>query len=217
MAYSPPSTAVPFTLNIPDETLAEWRQLLQLSKLAPDTWEGRQEDRSHGLPRAWLEDAKHSWLNTYDWRAEEAHINSFPQYKMQIESIDLHFVALFSQRADAVPIIFMHGWPGSFIEFLPLCELVRSQYAPQDLPYHIIVPSLPGYTLSSGLPKDRAWTLKDSSRVLNTLMCELGFDEYLAQGGDVGSFNARQMAQDYDACVGLHCELALPCVETPRC
>jgi microsomal epoxide hydrolase len=204
MSYSPPSTAKQFTLNVLDDAISEWRQLLQLSKLAPDTWEGRQDDRSWGVPRAWLENAKNEWLNTYDWRAEEARINSFPQYKMQIESADMHFVALFSQRADAIPIVFLHGWPGSFIEFLPLCELIRSQYAPQDQPYHIIVPSLPGYTLGAELPKDRSWTLEDSSRVLNSLMKELGFDKYIAQGGDVGSYLARIMAQKYEACVGIH-------------
>jgi microsomal epoxide hydrolase len=212
MSYSPPSTAKQFTLNVPDDAISEWRQLLQLSKLAPDTWEGRQDDRSWGVPRAWLENAKNEWLNTYDWRAEEARINSFPQYKMQIESADMHFVALFSQRADAIPIVFLHGWPGSFIEFLPLCELIRSQYTPQDQPYHIIVPSLPGYTLGAELPKDRAWTLEDSSRVLNSLMKELGFDKYIAQGGDVGSYLARIMAQKYETCVGIHCRLPSLCM-----
>jgi microsomal epoxide hydrolase len=212
MSYSPPGTAKQFTLSVPDDAISEWRQLLQLSKLAPDTWEGRQDDRSWGVPRAWLESAKNEWLNTYDWRAEEARINSFPQYKMQIESADMHFVALFSQRADAIPIVFLHGWPGSFIEFLPLCELIRSQYTPQDQPYHIIVPSLPGYTLGAELPKDRAWTLEDSSRVLNSLMKELGFDKYIAQGGDVGSYLARIMAQKYEACVGVHCRLPSLCM-----
>lgn len=204
MSYSPPSSAKPFSLNISDQDVSEWRQLLQLSKLGPATWEGRQEDRRYGVTHKWLSDAKDYWLTKYDWRAQEKHINSFPHYKMQIEEIELHFVGLFSQKKDAIPIVFMHGWPGSFIEFLPMCELIRKQYPGEDSPYHIVIPSLPGYTLSSGGPLDKDWTMEDSARVINQLMLNLGFQKYIAQGGDVGSFEARIMAQEYDACVGIH-------------
>jgi microsomal epoxide hydrolase len=107
----------------------------------------------------------------------------------------LHFVALFSERKDAIPIVFMHGWPGSFIEFLPMLELIKEQYQKKDLPYHIVVPSLPGYTLSAGLPIDS---------IIHQLMTNLGFEKYIAQGGDVGSFEALLLAHQKDACVGVH-------------
>ncbi|CAI9627151.1 unnamed protein product [Alternaria burnsii] len=204
MSYSPPDSAKPFTLNVSDQDISEWRQLLQLSKLAPETYEGRQEDRRFGVSRKWLSDAKDYWLNKYDWRAQEKHINSFPNYKMQIEDVDLHFVAVFSEKKDAIPIIFMHGWPGSFIEFLPMLTLVKEKYPAKDLPYHLIVPSLPGYTLSTVQSTDKEWKLEDTSRVLNQLMLNLGFDKYLAQGGDVGSFTSQQMNRSYDSCVGMH-------------
>lgn len=206
MSYSPPSSAKPFTLNVSDQDLSEWRQLLQLSRLAPDTWEGRQEDRRFGVSRKWLEEAKEYWLNKYDWQAQQKRINSFDNFKMQVENVDVHFVALFSEKKDAIPIVFMHGWPGSFIEFLPMCDLIRNQYSAKDLPYHIIVPSLPGYTLSLVQSAEKEWKLEDSARIMNQLMLNLGFDGYLAQGGDVGSFEARLMAQTYDACVGVHRE-----------
>jgi len=209
MSYSPPSSAKPFTLNISDQDLSEWRQLLQLSKLAPDTWEGRQEDRRFGVTHKWLSDTKEYWLNQYDWRAQEKHINSFSNFKMQIEQVDVHFIALFSEKKDAIPLIFMHGWPGSFIEFLPMCELIRNQYSAKDLPYHIIVPSLPGYTLSTVNSASKEWTLEDSARIMNQLMLNLGFEQYIAQGGDVGSFEARLMSQTYDACIGCHCKFLL--------
>ncbi|KAL1606169.1 hypothetical protein SLS60_003570 [Paraconiothyrium brasiliense] len=204
MSYTPPSSAKRFTLNISDEDVSEWRQLLRLSKLGPETYEGRQEDRRYGVTHDWLTNAKDYWLNKFDWRAQERHINSFPNYKMKIEDIDLHFIALFSEMRNAVPIIFMHGWPGSFVEFLPLLTLIQQKYPTSDLPYHIIVPSLPGYTLSSGGPVDKDWTLEDSSRIMNQLMLNLGFEKYLAQGGDVGSFTTRIMSQSYDACIGIH-------------
>jgi microsomal epoxide hydrolase len=207
MPYSPPDSAKPFTLNVSDQDLSEWRQLLQLSKLAPETWEGRQEDRRYGVTHKWLSEAKDYWLNKYDWRASEKHINSFSNYKMQIEKVDLHFIALFSEKKDAVPIVFMHGWPGSFIEFLPMLSLIREKYSAKDLPYHIIVPSLPGYTLSTVQSIEKEWTLEDTARVINQLMLNLGFSKYLAQGGDVGSFEAQIMAKEYDACAGIHRKL----------
>jgi len=209
MSYTPPSTAKPYTVNIPDSTLTSWRQLLELSPLGPQTFENTQDKENYGITYKWLSDAKDHWLNTFSWRDQEKHINSFPNYRMQIEDIDLHFVALFSEKKDAVPIIFMHGWPGSFVEFLPMCELIRNKYAAKDLPYHIIVPSLPGYTLSAKTPLDKDWSLQDSTRVLDQLMKNLGFGKYIAQGGDVGSFVGMAMAVTSDSCVALHCKFSL--------
>jgi len=206
MSYSPPSSAKPFSLNVTDHDFSEWRQLLQLSKLGPTTYENQQTEQNFGVTQKWLSEAKDYWLNKYDWRAQETYINSFDNFKMQIEDIDLHFIALFSDKKDAVPIIFMHGWPGSFIEFLPMLEVIKKQCQKKELPYHIIVPSLPGYTLSSGGPTDKDWTMEDSARIMHKLMTNLGFDKYLAQGGDIGSFEARLLARDQDACVGIHRE-----------
>lgn len=214
LSYSPPSSVKPFTLNVSSKDISEWKQLLELSKIGPETWEGKHEDGRFGVSRQWLIDTKDYWLNKYDWRAQEKYINSFPNYKIKIEDIDLHFIGLFSEREDAIPIIFLHGWPGSFVEFLPLLSNVREKYPAKDSPYHFIVPSLPGYTLSSGGPVDRDWTLQDSARVLDSLMKELGFSKYLAQGGDIGSFVGIAMALTYDSCVGVHVNL-LP-AEVPK-
>jgi microsomal epoxide hydrolase len=205
-SYTPPSTAKPYTLSIPDSALESWRQLLSLSPLGPKTFENQQEAENYGVTYKWLSDAKEHWLKTYSWRDQEKHINSFPNYTMTIEDVDVHFIALFSEKKDAVPIIFMHGWPGSFIEFLPLCELLRKKYDAKDLPYHVIVPSLPGYTLSSKTPQGKDWSMQDSARLLDQLMKNLGFGKYIAQGGDVGCFLAMIMALTYDSCVSIHCK-----------
>jgi pimeloyl-ACP methyl ester carboxylesterase len=115
-------------------------------------------------------------------------------------------VAYFSEKKDAIPIVFMHGWPGSFIEFLPMLENVRKQYDAKNLPYHIIIPSLPGYTLSAPLPTDKNWTMELSAEIIHKLMINLGFEKYLAQGGDVGSFEARILAHEHEECVAIHRE-----------
>lgn len=208
MPYSPPSSAKPFTLDVPEQDIEEWRQLLKLSKIAPETWEGSQEDGRYGVTHKWLRETKDYWLNTYSWRKEEKHINSFPNYRMQIDGINLHFIALFSEKEDAVPIQFLHGWPGSIIEFLPMLERIRTQYPnPSDLPYHIIVPSLPGYTLSTRTAPEREFTMQEMSAVCNQLMINLGFNKYIAQGGDVGSWVSRLSAANHAECIGIHLNL----------
>ncbi|KAF2189179.1 epoxide hydrolase-like protein [Zopfia rhizophila CBS 207.26] len=209
MSYSPPSSAVPFTLNVSDKDFSEFRQLLQLSRIGPLTWEGKQDDRRFGVTHQWLTEAKDYWLNKYNWRAQEMHINSFSNYKMAIQDevggdLSVHFVGMFSEKKDAIPIVLMHGWPGSFLEFLPMLGLVRGKYSPSNLPYHLVVPSLPGYTLSSGGPLDRDWSMDDTARVIDKVMKNLGFNKYIAQGGDVGSFVGRLLATDYDSCAALH-------------
>lgn len=209
MPFKLPDSAKPFTLSISDNDLDEFKQLLKLSKLGPQTWESSQEDGRFGVTRQWLSDAKDYWLTKYDWRAQEAHINSFPNYTMEIEGLNVHFIGLFSAKEDAAPIVFMHGWPGSFLEFLPMLGKLKEKYGDIEgaLPYHVVVPSLPGYTLSEGGPLDRDWSMHDTSRVIDKLMKNLGFDKYIAQGGDVGSFIAHDLVVNYDSCVGVHCKL----------
>lgn len=93
---------------------------------------------------------------------------------------------------------------GNFLEFLPLLSLFRDKYEPSTLPYHLVVPSLPGYTFSSGPPLDRNFTTVDVARIINQLMINLGFESgYVAQGGDIGSRIATILALDYNTCKGI--------------
>lgn len=150
-------------------------------------------------------------------------MNSFPQFTTEIEGLTVHFAALFSQREDAVPIALLHGWPGkyilcpskhtcqpalisytgNFVEFYPILQLFSEEYSPETLPFHLIVPSLPGYTFSSGPPLDRDFGLVDIARVVDQLMKDLGFGSgYVIQGGDIGSFVGRVLGVSFDACKG---------------
>jgi pimeloyl-ACP methyl ester carboxylesterase len=102
----------------------------------------------------------------------------------------------------------MHGWPGSHFEHLDIFDLYRKKYSPEDLPYHCIAVSLPGWTLSSGPPLGKDWGVEDTGRIMNKLMVGLGFgkDGYICQGGDIGSFTSKVMAGTYDEVKGVHCE-----------
>lgn len=89
------------------------------------------------------------------------------------------------------------------MEFLPMLQLFRDEFNPTTLPYHIIVPSLPGYAFSSGPPLDRDYGTGDAARIIDKLMKSLGFQAYVAQGGDIGCRIARILAVDYECCKGL--------------
>ncbi|KAL4789347.1 Alpha/Beta hydrolase protein [Aspergillus venezuelensis] len=208
-----PGKPSPFTLHIPDAELNTFKELLRLSPIGPETyWNFTKTTNNYGITRPWLSTAKETWLDEtkFSWRAQEEYINSFPSYEIKVsdtagEDVPMHFTALFSKRPDAVPVLFLHGYPGSFMEFLPMMELLVEKYTPETLPYHVIVPSLPDYCLSGPAISDVEMTLEKASRILNGLMVELGFGNgYVVQGGDLGSMLGRIMSVVYKGCKALH-------------
>ncbi|KIV83495.1 hypothetical protein PV11_05516 [Exophiala sideris] len=206
----------PFTAHVDEEKLVHFKQLLELSPIGPAVFENTNAGRRYGIERAWLEHAKDVWLNNFDWRKQEDRINSFPNFKASVKdtagnSTEIQFLALFSEKADAIPIAFFHGWPGSICEFLDILDILKQRYSPQDLPYHVIVPSLPGYAYSSGPPLDMDYGIDLAAGALNNLMLGLGFGSgYIAQGGDLGSFVSRFLAMTSDACKGMHVNMMIP-------
>ena len=119
IAPNPTSTAhlTPFQVAVPEKALYNLKVLLDLSPLPPVTYEGSLKDRKYGVTRKWLMQTQEYWRNQFDWRKHEASINSFSQFKTAIvdddgKTYDIHFAALFSRKPDAIPLLFLHGWPG---------------------------------------------------------------------------------------------------------
>ncbi|KAN0061559.1 hypothetical protein ACQY0O_006406 [Thecaphora frezii] len=144
------------------------------------------------------------------WRSVEDKLNQYPHYEVEIEGITLHYQH-FKPRSDAasmpaIPLLFSHGWPGSFTEAYHFAAKLIENRTPA---FEVIVPSLPGYGLSSQPPKE-GWKLTDTARVFNTLMTSvLGFDSYMAQGGDWGTVVTWALAT-YPACKIYHTNFAPP-------
>lgn len=215
----------PFIININEKKLQDMKELLKLSPIGPAVYENTannqgetklsRPDRVFGMRRDWLSDAKDHWLDGFDWRKREERLNSFPHFKVEVTGndgvvIDVHFMALFSEKPDAIPIAFYHGWPGSFLEFTKMLDLLRSKYSARDLPYHAIVPSLPGYAFSSGPPLDQDYSIEQAAEVLHNLMCGLGFENgYLSQGGDIGSGICFIQAARFDECKSMHVNMCM--------
>jgi microsomal epoxide hydrolase len=207
-----PAKLEAFTLRVSDDALAEFRELVRLSKIGPATWWNQYDDHRFGVSRKWMSDAKEAWLTTFDWRKHEERINSFPNFKTTVQDpeageMEIHFAALFSAREDAVPVIFMHGFPSAFTDFLPMMRLLADKYTPETLPYHVVVPSLPDYGLSGGPSRNVETTLDMAARIMNQLMIDLGFgDGYVAQGGDLGCWIARLLSANHKECKAFHRE-----------
>ncbi len=117
-------------------------------------------------------------------------------------TLKVHFAAMFSQNPSAVPLLLLHGWPGSFLEFLPLLSLLQQKYPDAaHLPYHVIVPSLPGYAFSDAAPPDHDFGLEDVAAIMDHLMSDiLGLSGYVVQAGDVGSRVARILCAQFPHC-----------------
>ena len=203
----------PFKAHVSDLELEGLKFLLRVSPIGPKTYENTVSDvndyTSFGIKRDWLIDAKKHWIENYDWRKTEARINKYNNWNADIDyegfPFKIHFMALFSKKKDAVPLLLNHGWPGSIIEFLDVLDVFMKKYGEEDLPFHVIVPSLPGYGYSNGPPTDRDFTTEDMAKTLDKLMVQLGFgDGYVTQGGDIGSFISRILGTVSDSCKAVH-------------
>jgi pimeloyl-ACP methyl ester carboxylesterase len=182
---------VPFRLEIPQAALDDLRDRLDRTRW-PEQIPGL--GWSRGVEKAYLQKLAGYWRDAYDWRAQEAALNAFPQFTTQIDGTRIHFLHVRSARPDATPVILVHGWPGSIVEFLDLIGLLTAPADPADAAFHLVIPSLPGFGLSGPVP-DAGWDSYRIAGALAQLMERLGYDRYLAQGGDVGAFVAPDLGR----------------------
>ncbi|KAJ7131762.1 Alpha/Beta hydrolase protein [Mycena crocata] len=156
-----------------------------------------------GTELNFLRELRTEWLDTYDWEAQQAELNQFNQYTAVIEGQTVHFVHQKSPNPDAIPVILLHGWPGSFHEFVPVINPLTetSTNATGDkISFHVVVPSLPGFVFSSPPPAN--WTVDDTARIFNTLMTEvLGYPTYTLHGTDWGSVVGYSLYSSFNATV----------------
>ncbi|KAJ6626906.1 Alpha/Beta hydrolase protein [Mycena sp. CBHHK59/15] len=154
-----------------------------------------------GIQLDFLRDLQTEWLNEYSWAKQEAGLNQLAQYTTTIEGQNVHFVHEKSQDKDAIPLLLLHGWPGSFQEFQPIIKpLTESWTSPagKNVSYNVIVPSLPGFLFSSAPPQD--WKNADTARLFNTLMTEvLGYSTYALHASDWGCDIGYELYSSYNS------------------
>ena len=205
----------PFRVNLPEADLVDLRR-----RIAATRWPTNElvEDRSQGVQLATLRALAEYWTTEHDWRACEAKLNALPQFKTEIDGVDIHFIHVKSRHEDALPLIMTHGWPGSVIELLdtvgPLTDPTEHGGRAEDA-FDLVLPSVPGYGFSDE-PAEAGWDLFRTARAWAELMRRLGYTSYVAQGGDVGAGVTDAMSrQAPEGLIGVHTNLLVPALNDP--
>ncbi|MFF8193495.1 epoxide hydrolase family protein [Streptomyces bobili] len=204
MANTTPDGIRSFRIDIPQAQLDDLHARLAATRW-PDELPG--VGWSRGVPVAYLRDLAEYWRTTYDWRTHEAALNAHPQYVTTIDGQNIHFLHVRSPRADATPLMLLHGWPGSVVDFLdvigPLSDPTAHGGDPADA-FHLVIPSLPGFAFSTPLSGPGMGTARMAG-ALTQLMAHLGYARYGVQGYDTGSWVAPEMGkQSPDNVIGVH-------------
>jgi pimeloyl-ACP methyl ester carboxylesterase len=196
-----------FRVAVPDEAIADLRRRVAATRLPSRELVA---DRSQGVQLATIQELTRYWTTDYDWRACEARLNALPQFRTEIDGVDIHFIHVKSRHENALPMIITHGWPGSVIELLgvvgPLTDPTAHGGSAEDA-FDLVVPSLPGYGFS-GEPAALGWGPGRVAQAWAELMRRLGYPRYVAQGGDVGASVTDAMGrQNPEGLAGIHTNL----------
>lgn len=210
---------IPFEIDIADAALADLKRRLAATRMpdqiADTTWE-------YGTDSSYLSELIAYWQNDFDWKKQESELNQFDQFKTEIDGLDMHFIHQRSENPDAIPLMIVHGWPGSVAEFSkivgPLTDPVAHGGDIADS-YHVIAPSLPGFGFSER-PNEPGYSPEKIAHILAGLMQRLGYEQYAIAGGDWGAIINRYLANNYpERLIGLHSNMVLagpPADETQR-
>ena len=195
----------PFEVAITDEAIADLQARLRGARFPEketvDDWE-------QGIPLAYVRELAEYWANTYDWRDRERQLNRYPQFTTELDGLDIHFIHARSPHDGALPLLMTHGWPGSVVEFMKVIEPLIDPPDPADA-FHVVCPSLPGYGWSAK-PSSTGWGTKKIATEWVNLMARLGYDRYVAQGGDWGSMVTLGVgARDVEHCAAVHVNMII--------
>jgi pimeloyl-ACP methyl ester carboxylesterase len=198
----------PFRIDIPQADIDDLRQRLKNTRWPEPL---PLQDWSNGVPVDYLRGLAERWATSFDWRTQEARLNEHPQFMTTIDDQPIHFLHVRSPEADATPLLLIHGWPGSVVEFLDVIGPLSDPRARGDdasPAFHLVIPSLPGFGFSTPVT-DPGWGSRRMAAALAQLMAALGYDHYGAQGGDFGAFVAPDLGRvDPDHVIGIHVNAA---------
>jgi pimeloyl-ACP methyl ester carboxylesterase len=206
---TPPDGSIrPFEFHASDEDLAELKRRIRATRFPERE---TVTDDTQGVQLATIQKVADYWANEHDWRRAEAHLNKYPQFITNIDGLDIHFIHVRSKHEGALPVIITHGWPGSPIEQLKLIEPLTDPTAhggqPSDA-FDVVIPSIPGFGFS-GKPAEAGWGPERIASAWPKLMSRLGYDRYIAQGGDWGALIVDLMgARMPDGLLGIHTNFA---------
>lgn len=207
--FNMPESSRPFTIDIPQNAIQDLQDRLLLTRL-PNQLNGINWE--YGAELNYVSEVIQYWKNEFDWRKQEAALNELDHYKMLVEDIDLHFIHQRSNNKNAIPLLLVHGWPGSISEFtdiiLPLTSPEQFGLSAKDA-YHVIAQSLPGFGFSSA-PIRPGYNPEKIANLFAKFMQQLGYEKYAIAGGDWGAVINRNIANTYpDRLIGLHTNMVI--------
>lgn len=196
----------PFTINVPQTKLDDLRE-----RLGRTLWPSTIKGQSYGGPQLARMQELTQQAGKLDWRQKEAELNALPNFITEIDGQDIHFIHVKSKEAGALPLLLIHGWPGSVVEFLdhigPLTAPAKYGAAGAQA-FDVVVPSLPGFGFS-GPTRDAGWNNLRIGKALIELMGRLGYDRFALQGGDAGAIIGPEMGRlAPEKVVGIHLNAA---------
>jgi len=200
--------AEPFTIAIPEEALEDLRTRLRQTRWATDFGN---DDWRYGANEEYLHEFVDYWLNNYDWREQEKKMNSFANFRTEIDGVPIHFIHEKGKGPNPTPLILTHGWPWTFWDLneviRPLTDPASFGGDPEDA-FDVIVPSLPGFGFSTPLRKTGVQPVQTADLWLKLMRDVLEYDQFGAQGGDWGAFVTAQLGHKYpEHLMGIHMTL----------
>ncbi len=194
----------PFRIDVPQSVLDDLQRRLENTRW-PDQLDGAGWD--YGANVEYVRELCDYWSRTYDWREHEARLNQYPQFLCEVDGVDLHFWHVRGEGAAAFPLLLIHGWPGSIVEFEALIGPLTRPSAfggREEDAFDVVIPALPGFGFG-GKPTERGWGITRIAAAFDGLMAELGYATYGVQGGDWGGITASKMASAYSTHIaGIH-------------
>ncbi|MFA7199193.1 MAG: epoxide hydrolase family protein, partial [Methanoculleus sp.] len=179
----------PFTIAVPEAVLDDLRR-----RLADTRWPDDGPGWEYGTALSYMKDLARYWEHSYDWRAHEAELNRFAQFRAEVDGVGVHFIHERSRGPDPVPLLLLHGWPDSFYRYYRVIPLLADSF-------DVVVPSIPGH----GFSDRKAMTTDDTADLFRLMMDVLGYEKFVAAGGDAGTLIAQSLAERHpDALLGIH-------------
>lgn len=173
----------PFKIEISGKDIDYLKQRLANTRwITPTTQSGWEK----GVPVDYLQDIAGYWLNEFDWKKQEAALNQYPHFITEIEGQNIHYLHIKSPRANAVPLMLIHGWPGSFADFTRVIEPLANPQDPGQIAFDLVIPSIPGFGFSVPV-KEKGYNMIRIATTFATLMDRLGYAKFAVHGGDMGA------------------------------
>jgi pimeloyl-ACP methyl ester carboxylesterase len=172
-----------FKIQISDHEINDLNQ-----RLSNTRWPGEMinEGWKKGAPADYLKKLVGYWLHKFDWKKQEALLNQYPQFTTEIDGQNIHFLHIKSGNANATPLMLIHGWPGSFADFINVIEPLTNPGNENEASFHVVIPSIPGFGFSTPV-KEKGWNMFRIAAAFSTLMEQLGYTRFAVHGGDMGA------------------------------